>query len=270
MALHALGAEVRTLSLLGGRTGQAIRQEFAERNIPATWIESQTATRTCCTILDGQTHHTTELVENSAALAAEELNQFREAFREEAARADWVVLSGSLPAGVPQTLYRELMRDCRGPVVLDIRGAELEAALEARPFLIKPNDEELSRTVGRELTTEKDTLAAMRELNRQGAEWVVITHGAKPVLASHETRCYRLFPPQVPIVNPIACGDCFAAGLVWGFHQNQSPQDGAAVRYRGCCGKSFPTPTGPVGPGTNPENRKHGSHRRNGRLKYQP
>ncbi len=225
MAVHALGAEVRTLSLLGGQAGEAIREEFAQRNIPARWIKSRTATRTCTTILDNQTHQTTELVENSAALAAEELNRFREAFREEAARADWVVLSGSLPAGVPETFYRELMEDCRGPVVLDIRGAELQAALEGRPFLVKPNYEELSRTVGRELTTEADTLAAMRELNRHGATWVIITHGARAVLASNETESFRLIPPKIPVVNPIACGDCFAAGLVWGFHENQSPEE---------------------------------------------
>jgi tagatose 6-phosphate kinase len=222
MALHHLGAKALTLSVIGGRTGQAIREEFAERKIPARWTLSQTPTRTCTTILEAKSHQTTELVENSAPIAEADLKQFRRTFRAEAAKAEWIVLSGSLPAGVPATLYRELIEGCPGRVLLDIRGAELIEALKQRPFLVKPNRAEFSRTVGRELETEADTLEAMRELNRQGAEWVVITHGAGAVLASHETESLRLMPPQVPVVNPIACGDCFAAGLAWGFSEGKS------------------------------------------------
>lgn len=225
IALYHLGADVRTLSLLGGRSGEAIRAEFASQNIPARWIESQTPTRTCTTILDQRSQQTTELVENSGPISEEDLRAFCKAFREEAEGAEWVVLSGSLPEGVPATLYRELMEDCRGKVILDVRGAELTEALIERPFLVKPNRSELGRTVGRELSSESETLQAMREINQQGAEWVVITHGAGAVLASHETRCFRLIPPQMPVVNPIACGDCFAAGLAWGFSVGLVPPE---------------------------------------------
>ncbi len=222
LALHFLGAKSQTLSVIGGRTGAAIREEFSSKSIPARWIESATPTRTCTTILDAESQQTTELVENSAPISAGDLARFREAFREEAAHAEWVVLSGSLPDNLPVTLYRELMQDCPGQVILDVRGAELEEALKAGPFLVKPNRAELARTVGQELHTEEDTRQAMRELNAQGAEWVVITHGAEAVLASSSSQCFRLRPPQVRVVNPIACGDCFAAGLAWGFSQRLS------------------------------------------------
>jgi 1-phosphofructokinase family hexose kinase len=220
-----LGAKVQTLSLIGGRIGEAIRAEFSAEKIPARWIESQTPTRTCTTILDAMSGQTTELVENSAPISAEDLHQFRKAFREEAAHADWVVLSGSLPEGVPSTFYRDLMQDCRGKVLLDFRGDELIAALAQRPFLVKPNRAELARTLGRELSGEADTLDAMRELHRQGAEWVVITHGPEAVLASHQTGVFRLNPPRALVVNPIASGDSFAAGLVWGFSEGSDPME---------------------------------------------
>lgn len=219
MALHYLGADVQTASVIGGRSGEAIREEFTARNIPARWIESQTPTRTCTTILNSRIQQTTELVENSAPLDDAEVQQFRQVFREEAHKAEWVVLSGSLPTGVSSSFYRELMEDCAGQVILDVRGPELEVALEQKPFLIKPNRAELASTVKRELATESETFEAMRELNRRGAEWVVITNGPESVLASHHTECYRLVPPVVSVVNPIACGDCFAAGLAWGFHE---------------------------------------------------
>lgn len=223
IALDHLGADAKTLCLIGGGTGESIRDEFAKRNIPARWIESRTPTRICTTILDEADRQTTELVENSAAIAEGDLAQFRAAFEQEAQAAECIVLSGSLPEGVPVTLYRELMQKCKARAILDVRGAELTEALKERPFLVKPNRSELARTAGRELFSEEDTLAAMRELNRQGAEWVVITHGSEAALALHETECLRLYPPEVPVVNPIACGDCFAAGLAWAFSQGKPP-----------------------------------------------
>lgn len=223
IALYHLGANVQTLSVIGGRTGEAIRAEFAAREIPARWIESQTPTRTCTTILDAKSGETTELVENSSPISQDDLRQFRQAFREEAAHAEWVVLSGSLPDGVPSTFYQELMQNCRGKVILDARGAELSAALRHRPFLVKPNRAELARTVGYELSDEEHTRKAMRELHRQGARWVVITHGPEAVLASQESEVFRLIPPRIRAVNPIASGDSFAAGLVWGFSEGLDP-----------------------------------------------
>ncbi len=219
MGLATLGANGETLCLIGGKTGEAIREEFAARNIPARWIESNTPTRICTTILDQHTGQTTELVENSAPVSAQELANFERAFEEEAHNAKWVVLSGSLPQGVPATWYRDRMKQCRGRVILDIRGAELVAALDQQPFLIKPNHAELAKTVERELPTEAETLTAMRELNQRGADWVVITQGAGPVLATHQGESYRLWPPVLPVVNPIGCGDSFAAGLAWGFSE---------------------------------------------------
>jgi 1-phosphofructokinase family hexose kinase len=225
IALSHLGAKVQTLSVIGGRTGAAIRAEFEAQKIPARWTLSQTPTRTCTTILDHASGQTTELVENSSPLSAEDLRQFRTAFREEADGAEWIVLSGSLPEGVPETFYRELMEGVRGKVILDARGAELNAALEHKPFLVKPNRSELARTVGRELFDETGILNAMRELHEMGATWVIITDGGKPVLASHGADVFRLTPPKVQVVNPIASGDSFAAGLVWGFAAGCDPAE---------------------------------------------
>jgi fructose-1-phosphate kinase PfkB-like protein len=54
----------------------------------------------------------------------------------------------------------------------------------------------------------------MREFNDRGAEWVVVTNGAAAVWASHRGKLYRFQPPRIEnVVNPIASGDCLAAGI---------------------------------------------------------
>lgn len=251
-ALHHLGAAARTLSIVGGESGAAICREFAADGIDARWVESAGATRVCTTILETATRRTTELVENARPLDARDAWEFRSALLEEAAAADVIVISGSLPAGVPADFFADCLQSierCRpvGPLVdsprldpgrlaagalrlvLDIRGPELLAALPLRPFLVKPNREELARTVGRESLTDLDLLAAMRELNHRGAEWVVVSAGGNAVFATTTDRALRFQPPQVEVVNPIGCGDCLAAGMACALEAGREPLD--AIRW---------------------------------------
>lgn len=209
----ARGDAVRALSVLGGLTGAAIREEFAALGIAARWVETHVPTRVCTTVLDRSTGTTTELVENSATLPAEVLSRFAEAFKEECRRATLVVISGSLPAGTPAQYWFELLPAVRCPVLLDVRGPELLACLPLQPWLVKPNREELGATLGRRLESESELLAAMEQLRAWGAERVVVSDGPQSVWACGPEGVERVQPPQVPVVNPIGSGDCLAAGL---------------------------------------------------------
>lgn len=214
VALHHLGAEGLTLSLGGGAHLPAMDRELAALGVPRRWVESRSPTRVCTTILDRAGGTTTELVENARSVAADELAAFQAAFAAEAARASLVLLTGSLPDGTPPTFYRDLLRAAPSvPAIFDVRGPELLHALEAKPLLVKPNREELARTVDRPTGDDAELLAAMRELNARGAQWVVVTQGRHAVWATSADTAWRLQPPTVAVVNPIGCGDCFAAGL---------------------------------------------------------
>lgn len=224
-ALFGLRAEAQTLTVIGGTAGEAIRREFEADQIPAAWIPCDVPTRTCTTILERSSGVTTELVENTSPIAAHTLAEFQSAFQSHAAAADVVVITGSSPPGTPATFYRDLLAKVSARSVLDIRGEELLAALETRPFVVKPNRDELSATVGRQLASDDNLLQAMRELNARGAEWVVVTDGAGPVWMTSADETFRCQPPEVEVVNPIGCGDCFAAGVAWGIMQGRSPAD---------------------------------------------
>ena len=199
---------------LSAGAGASVGSDLAAVGVACHWVEVGAETRTCVTILDPASDQTTELVENAGQLSPFDLCQFRDAFVEEAAAADFVVLTGSLPLGAPDSFYRDLLNDVRCPVVLDIRGPELLLALEARPFVVKPNRAELSATLARSLDTEADLVAAMGELNRRGAEWVIVSEGPKAIWMRGTASTWRFEPPQVDrVVNPIGCGDVLAAGL---------------------------------------------------------
>lgn len=215
-AIAHLGGEQRTLSLLGGLTGQAIEQEFAQAGINRRWIRTQNSTRVCTTLLERASGRVTELVENAASVSAAEVAAYRVAYREEVASASVVVLTGSLPPGAQASLYRELAEATAAPLVLDVRGAELLEVLDLRPLLVKPNREELAATVGRPLDSDGDLHAAMRGLNQRGAGWVLVSHGSQAAWLSSADELYRIDVPAISAINPIGSGDCLAAGIAWG------------------------------------------------------
>jgi 1-phosphofructokinase family hexose kinase len=228
-SLHSLGGSARALTIVGGAPGQQIQEDFAALGIAARWVEVATTTRVCTTILDRARHHATELVPNAGAIGAREQQAFLDAYSEEAAAARVVVLIGSLPAGTPPHYYRELLARTRGRAIVDARGPELLEALPARPFLVKPNREELGRTLGRELHSEAALADALAEVNRRGAEWVLVTDGHRPAYARSAEGLYRFEPPTVEAVNPIGCGDCAAAAIARALLQGREPPE--AIRY---------------------------------------
>lgn len=221
--------EVQALSTAGGSIGGAIRRQFSGMDVPARWIETESPTRVCTTILDHETHSTTELVENARAVSADELVQFRSAYREESARAEVVVLTGSLPAGVPATFYRDLLAATPGRAVLDAQQEPLLAALEARPFVVKPNREELGNTLRQPLKTDDQLHSAMRELCCRGATWAVVSDGEERVWIGSQHMICSARPLEVPVVNPIGSGDCLAAGIALALARDEDLP--AAVLY---------------------------------------
>jgi 1-phosphofructokinase family hexose kinase len=213
---HHLGAPTRLLAPVGGPPVAQIEEEFNDMGLSYRWIRTQAATRICTTILEEATGAVTELVENGRPLRSEELDQFRRAYCEEVAGAELAILIGSLPTGAPEALYRELLERTPCPAILDFRGEGLLSVLDLKPLVVKPNREELTKTMGRPLETDHDLLAAMRSLNDRGAQWVVITQGPGPVWVASNREAYRLYPPKPErVVNPIASGDAMAAAIAW-------------------------------------------------------
>jgi len=216
IAAHTLGGPSLTLAAVGGMPLNLIDREMADLGVPHRWIETESATRVCTTIIDRATDTITELAENGRPITPRELEAFIAAYAEEAARADIAVLIGSLPVGVPVATYRELLSRTPCPAVLDFRGDGLLGVLDLRPLVVKPNRDELAQTTGGQLDDDAKLVDAMRELNRRGAAWVVVTDGAKPVWLTSARKVYRLHPPAVSaVVNPIGSGDSAAAAIAW-------------------------------------------------------
>lgn len=227
VALAQLQVPSAAVSLLG--SPELLEPGLAQLGVKGTWIATQSPTRICTTILDAATKSATELVENAGPVTAAEVSALQQAFGKLAGDAAVVVLIGSLPPGAPATLFRDLLQQAKGKAIVDARGPELVAALACKPLLVKPNREELAATVGRPCDSDLELHDAMQELIGQGAQWVLVTSGARDVWLMSAGELHRFTPLDVTVVNPIGSGDCLAAGIAAALHRGDAMPE--AVRY---------------------------------------
>jgi 1-phosphofructokinase family hexose kinase len=133
--------------------------------------------------------------------------------------ASWFVLSGSVPAGVPDDVYDGLVRRLRErgkSVALDTSGAPFAAALGAGPSLVKPNLDELREITGRRLADHRAVAASARELVEGGIELVAVSMGAEGAVFVERGEALVAVPPPAVVNTTVGAGDAMVAGLVTG------------------------------------------------------
>ncbi|TWA66411.1 fructose-1-phosphate kinase [Azospirillum brasilense] len=127
------------------------------------------------------------------------------------------VLSGSVPAGVPDTAYAEMVTALhrRGAfVVVDASGPPLRHAVAARPDMVKPNAAELAELLGRPLKDRAEVVRAARELSESGIALVVVSLGAEGAVFVEGGRALLAVPPPVEVASTVGAGDAMVAGVV--------------------------------------------------------
>ena len=222
--LRAIGAEVQVIGLAGGVTGKQVTSALQERGIPAVFTRIKGETRRTFAVVDTVRGDAALFNEPGPPVAPDEYAAFRGEYEKALAGCTAVVLSGSLPPGLPPDTYAELgaMAAAAGvPAVLDAHGEALLRGSAARPAIVKPNLAELETLTGRRLSTasgvDKDAVAvAARELRAAGPQAVVVTLGADGLWAVTADGSWQAVPSAEVRGNPTGAGDAVAAGLVHG------------------------------------------------------
>ena len=134
---------------------------------------------------------------------------------------DSLVLAGSLPASLPPHMYQiimEILKDKNVNIVVDATKELLMNSLSYRPFLIKPNKQELEEIFDMEIHSKEDAIRYARHLQRLGARNVIVSlsnHGA--ILVSEEGESFEADVPPGKLINAVGAGDSMIAGFLTGW-----------------------------------------------------
>ena len=231
--VKCLGGDVQATGFLAGANGTLIRAGLEERGISSPFLFSDGESRVCLNIIDDSDGSSTELLERGPEINSQQMQQMIEHVSELASVSSIVVLSGSLPRGVPIEAYRDLaiaVKATGTQVFLDTSGEALTAGIDGEPDLIKPNEEEIGQLINvevgsdrlneMELVTQIVGLAEKKKLSR-----ICVTLGSKGAIAYMSGKVYRAYGPSIQPVNTVGCGDSFVAGMAYAIEQNVEPAE---------------------------------------------
>lgn len=138
---------------------------------------------------------------------------------------DILVLAGSIPASMPDSIYSDILARLQGRGVMFIVDATKDLLLNVlkyRPFLIKPNHHELGEIFGVELENREDVVPYAEQLQKQGARNVLVSMGGKgAVLLDAEGKVHMLPVPKGTLVNAVGSGDSMVAGFLAGWTEQK-------------------------------------------------
>ena len=212
--LAACGHEVLVTGLAGGTTGDAIQADLRKAGLPAALTPVAGDSRTTLVVSDDSPARAALFNEPGPEVTPEELQRFLDDFEARMAGADAVVISGSLPRGVPTDVYATLAAIAAKagvPSIVDADGEPLRHAPAGQPTIMKPNAEELARALPGGTPAE-----SAQVLRGAGAGAVVVSMGADGLLAVTPEGEFRARMPYKVEGNPTGAGDSLVAGLAMG------------------------------------------------------
>lgn len=215
--LIANGAESGAVAPVGGPSGEQFLSLLGGSGIELVRVPVEEAVRMNVSVVERE-GVVTKINASGPRLSGGEVDRLVAETAAAAEGADWLAVCGSLPPETPPDFCARVVAPAREAgcrVAVDTSGPPLAAALEAGPDLIKPNLEELSELVSRELFTLGDVLAAAKEVRAGGVGTVLVSLGADgAVLYDAEGALYADTPPFTPR-STVGAGDALLAGYLF-------------------------------------------------------
>ncbi|GAA6411634.1 1-phosphofructokinase [Blautia hominis] len=220
--LKNLGIENTALGFIAGFTGDEIRRKVEEIGVKADFIqirEGVSRINLKLKSIDG-----TEINGQGPDIGKEKVEELLsrlDGLRE----GDVLVLAGSIPASMPDDIYKNIMKRLTGKgimIAVDATRDLLINVLEYHPFLIKPNNHELGEIFDTEIRTREEVIPYARKLQEMGACNVLVSMaGEGAVLAASDGSCHMAPAPKGDLVNAVGAGDSMVAGFLAGWMEKK-------------------------------------------------
>ncbi|EGP5737159.1 1-phosphofructokinase [Enterococcus faecium] len=226
LVLKMLDFPSTALGFSAGFTGKYIEDCLQKKQIQTEFIEVPGMTRINVFTQVNQTGEEYKLVNQGPEIPQAAVHNFLNQIRALQAE-DYLCVSGSLPRGMSPKVLVEISRICQEKeihLIIDSSDQEVMDCLPYRPFLLKPNEEELSSWFGRKMVTDEDYFVYGQRLVELGAENVLLSLGEKGAILFTKDRVFRGNSPKGKVVNTACAGDTMLGAFLAGY-MNRRPLD---------------------------------------------
>lgn len=216
--LKNLGVDNTAIGFLAGFVGDEIKRKITSDGIHADFLKLPDGISRINVKL--KNYDGTEINATGPIIPETYVTLLRERIYK-LSEGDILVLAGSIPASMPDTIYKDLMADLEGKgveIVVDATKDLLMNVLEYHPFLIKPNNHELGELFGVEIKKREEVAPYARKLQEMGAKNVLVSMGGEgAVLIDANGKEYGSPAPEGKVVNAVGAGDSMVAGFLAGY-----------------------------------------------------
>jgi 6-phosphofructokinase 2 len=223
--VRRLGGDVTAIFPVGGPTGDLLRGLLDREHVASVTIPVLEDTREDVTVLDRSSRLQYRFVFPGSPLSEPEWRACLDLLGKLAPVPEFVVASGSLPAGVPDDLYARVARITRtlgARMILDASDQALAPALEEGVWLFKPNLRELRSLAGAPLPDEHTQRAACEAIVATGgAKAMALTLADRGALLITADEKLRARAAPVEITSTVGAGDSFLGGMVWALSEGK-------------------------------------------------
>lgn len=232
-ALKKMGKTPVVSGWVGGFAGKFIEDELNKEGIATDFVDTGSESRTCTSILDQKKQTMTEIYEKGEMVPEEKIEEFITHFTEIVGNYRAVTLSGSLPPGVNSNIYARLIKIAHAaniPAYLDSSKDALRDGIAAKPFLVKPNETEISALLDRKTGSSLPELAtAIKALSLKNTSTIVLSLGERGALITDGKQIWQAQPPLIKAISAVGSGDSMVAGLVAAFSEGLPAEE--AIKY---------------------------------------
>lgn len=226
IVLHHLGIENTALGFTAGFTGAQIEQETRRMGLCTDFIHLEKGfSRINVKLKD---YDGTEINGIGPEITGDDLERLY-AQLDAIQEGDGLVLAGSIPASLPDSAYRDILRRLSDRKILSVVDASKDLlfnVLQYGPFLIKPNNHELGELFGVTLRTREEVIPYARKLQEEGACNVLVSMAGQGAVLVDETGAVHARPaPKGTLINAVGAGDSMVAGFLAGWMQKRNYDD---------------------------------------------
>lgn len=218
IVLQNMGLPTTALGFTAGYTGNEIIRLLKEQGVNSKFINVKEGNSRIN--LKMRSDEETEINGQGPKITEENIKELY-AMLDELQKGDILVLAGSIPDTLPQSMYMDIMKYLEGKeidIVVDATRKLLMNVLPYKPFLIKPNNHELGEIFGVTLTDKDEIITYAKKLQEQGARNVLISMaGDGAVLVAENGETYKAESPVGKLVNSVGAGDSMVAGFITGY-----------------------------------------------------
>lgn len=212
LVLKALGNESTVCAVTAGCIGEIIKNEIDNTGIGKITVEGKG-----CSRINVKISGEIETAFNGKGCRANISVIDKLCEKIKSGDDDFIVLSGSVCDGIDSSVYAYIMEKIRGRFVVDAEGDLLLNTLKHKPFLIKPNNEELGRIFDCNVDSFEKAEFYGRKLCDMGAENVIVSMGSMGAALINKRDCFFKKAKSIKAVNTVGAGDAMVAGFVSGY-----------------------------------------------------